>query len=95
MLGVAWLPFCDVPYSNEETGGVWCHLFTEVNRNRPQGGASNSKLTNQELLIDARFETGAELTLEEVLLMQNGFESPQWRFDGLDNVQLIEDEAER
>ena len=68
MLGVAWIPFCDVPYSNEETGGVWCRLYAELDRDMGNvtGG---TKPTNQQLLIDARFETGADLTLEEVLLI--------------------------
>ena len=91
MLGVAWIPFCNVPYSNEETSGIWTRLFTELDREMGavKGG---TKPTSHELLIDVRFETGADLTLEEVLGMQNTFDSV-WRFDGLDNVEMIDDHS--
>ena len=90
MIGVASTPLCGVPYANEASDGFWLRLFTE-NALNSQSSHNFVTATNHELLIDLRFETGADLTLEEVLQMQDQFDSV-WRFDGLDHVQLIEDD---
>ena len=40
--------------------------------------------------MDIRFETGNDLTLEEVLFVQNSFHS-NWRVKALDQLQFDED----
>ena len=41
--------------------------------------------------MDIRFETGNDLTLEEVLFVQNSFHS-NWRVKALDQLQFDEDD---
>jgi hypothetical protein len=40
-----------------------------------------------------RFESGSDLTLEEILLLQTSFES-DWRFDGFDGIEFDDTEHE-
>lgn len=48
------------------------------------------ELTSNRILMDIRFETGNDLTLEEVLFVQNSFHS-NWRVKALDQLQFDED----
>ena len=49
------------------------------------------ELTSNRILMDIRFETGNDLTLEEVLFVQNSFHS-NWRVKALDQLQFDEDD---
>ena len=49
------------------------------------------EITANRILMDIRFETGNDLTLEEVLFVQNSFHS-NWRVKALDQLQFDEDD---
>ena len=79
ILGAVVVPYSNIRWSNTENGGSWITLTDK----EPTG----SERTNHKILLELRFETGNDLTLEEVLFVQNSFHS-NWRVNALENIQF-------
>ena len=77
------LPYTSIRFSNEDGPGSWITLEQEVTQ----------ELTNHRALVDIRFDTGPDLTLEEVLFVQNSFHS-NWRVKALDQLQFDVESAQ-
>lgn len=76
-LGMIMMPYASIRFANDEGPGSWLNLEQQVTR----------ELTNHRIQMDIRFETGNDLTLEEVLFVQNSFHS-NWRVKALDQLQF-------
>lgn len=74
ILGSMMIPYSNIRFSNIEGDGQWKMLGME-------------KQTNHKILLEIRFETGPDLTLEEVLFVQNSFQT-NWRVNALENIQF-------
>lgn len=87
MLGTTCILFKEIPPSIDEMEPKWVTVYQELRRAAGTGSLTGHGPTCHELLVDVRFETGADLTLEEILLIQSNFES-DWRFDGFDGIEF-------
>ena len=77
------VPYSNIRWSNTENGGSWLNLTEK----EPAGTGPERSKSNHKILLELRFETGNDLTLEEVLFVQNSFHS-NWRVNALENIQF-------